>query len=582
MHRLLNPPPILRVSGPLLPLLTSATLSTVQATLDNPTLSSQTHHIPLTYTQPTDPANPSSRARTKVAREEQERRLREAATRSGFGATLPSEREKVVAWEREALREGLSFPGLYIGESVGKNKEFELHLALGEPGVDVKAEPFYPVKAQRISSANKASQDVGGASIADPNHATLGTARSPPKQIEQDQKAITSEAQQESSHADDLIDPELRRLLYPDQHTNDKPTTLVDHLEAVEKPEVVTAPASISDVQETAAAPVPIETNLAKADDPLPPPPPWVTFKSSSLNIVSKPSQKTAKARSMESCLSPDDSFCLWVRINSQTVRTKYMKVESGDTPHLSSRTGQWTPFRFEVTHPAAPAESESVKSKTRFRPSTDYSDRILTYGSVGVLLDLQSGVRSEPMIIVRTEKNEALVGEDVGHPVSELQRIGLVKAQGYEAYEAGGARWYLSAPGARLGGGELLKNASSSVSEETKSLKHVVPETLDGATTAETRAAPTGPDMVSSDGLLRPKKRKKTKRHALAQAVVAEADEGGSNTWLCWHKSRRSQRDVYVNTGKEVLRKTQIVEELEDWNCWVLGGVCECTDSGR
>lgn len=51
----------------------------------------------------------------------------------------------------------------------------------------------------------------------------------------------------------------------------------------------------------------------------------WASFDSAPVTIISKPSKKTAKTRSVTSCILAGGPVSLFNRINSQTVRTKYM-----------------------------------------------------------------------------------------------------------------------------------------------------------------------------------------------------------------------------------------------------------------
>ena len=54
----------------------------------------------------------------------------------------------------------------------------------------------------------------------------------------------------------------------------------------------------------------------------------WATFDSAPVTIISKPSKKTAKTRNISSCILAGGPVSLFNRINSQTVRTKYMTVD--------------------------------------------------------------------------------------------------------------------------------------------------------------------------------------------------------------------------------------------------------------
>lgn len=72
----------------------------------------------------------------------------------------------------------------------------------------------------------------------------------------------------------------------------------------------------------------------------------WATFDSAPVAIISKPSKRTAKARSIQSCILAGGPVSLFNRINSQTVRTKYMTVEE---THLCASNASWSTFNVNV-----------------------------------------------------------------------------------------------------------------------------------------------------------------------------------------------------------------------------------------
>ena len=75
-------------------------------------------------------------------------------------------------------------------------------------------------------------------------------------------------------------------------------------------------------------------------------PRPWATFGSAPVTIISKPSKKTAKTRNMSSCILAGGPVSLFNRINSQTVRTKYMTI---DHSHLCASNVSWSAFNVNV-----------------------------------------------------------------------------------------------------------------------------------------------------------------------------------------------------------------------------------------
>lgn len=75
-------------------------------------------------------------------------------------------------------------------------------------------------------------------------------------------------------------------------------------------------------------------------------PRPWAVFESAPVTIISKPSKKTAKTRNISSCILAGGPVSLFNRINSQTVRTKYMTI---DNAHLCASNVSWSAFNVNV-----------------------------------------------------------------------------------------------------------------------------------------------------------------------------------------------------------------------------------------
>lgn len=481
------------MTGALAPLLADATLSAVRypdPAAGRVVFSSQTHQIGDSAADPAADGTDAPEQRGKKAeREDQKRKMRAAAARTGWGSTLPWERNKTATRARDELADGLTFPGLWVGEDNGKSKEFCLELSLGKPADhgEQRSEPVEQAPAE------------------------------PPDTFEPDAP----------------IDTALHTVLGADI----EPLMLEDKLDEVIEP----PPADV--------------------------PKPWARFVSDPLTIVSKPSQKTAKARSMASCLSSSDAFSLVVRVNGQTVRTKYMKIDHGAAPVLCARTGKWSPFRFEVVTRAAPPDGEDRGSRARFKMDSEREKSIVTYGSIVRLVDVKHGTRSDPFRLVRVDKNEAVVGADFGHPVSELQRVGLVRVVDGEDDTTGGARWYLSAPGAVTGAAESTTRARPA-KKETEPAEE--PATLGAVDLADLPLGETSTPPAA------PARKKKTKRHALARAAVNEEEEGSTAAGLVWHRAQRREGDYTVTEGKVATTRTATIETVNDWMCWVLSGVCE------
>ena len=72
----------------------------------------------------------------------------------------------------------------------------------------------------------------------------------------------------------------------------------------------------------------------------------WAIFESAPVTIISKPSKKTAKTRNISSCILAGGPVSLFNRINSQTVRTKYMTI---DHAHLCASNVSWSAFNVNV-----------------------------------------------------------------------------------------------------------------------------------------------------------------------------------------------------------------------------------------
>ncbi|KAL1413625.1 hypothetical protein Q8F55_001403 [Vanrija albida] len=547
-RRIIQPPPTLRVLGPLLPHLTSVTLAAHPNTeADAPSFSSQTHRVGLAGERELAPAASfyTGGSGKKAERDDKRRVMRQAAAKTGWGGTLPWERSREDIKARDEVAEGLTFPGLWVGEDPSKSKEFRLELTIGDPVVNGETQAVEAaVLAEPATIAEAATQELDTAAPldADSLHQVLG----------------------------DTVIAAMGDI--PD--TVEESGPLVDHLQQA------ASLATLEETQQTLASATAEPESEPKTQETAKP---WATFVSDPLTLVSKPSQKTAKARSMASCLSTTDAFALWVRVNAQTVRTKYMKLDGGDSevPELAARAGRWSPFRFEVLRRAAPPETEDKNARARFKLDLDREAGVVTYGSIVQLVDVHSGVRSGPMLLVRVDKNEAIVGGDHGHPVSELQRVGLVRVlDNYDVDLEGGSRWYLSAPGALAGAGEVKvtrqrgakgEGSQSQPPAAESSTSQAVPETLSSLEMLASDATAVSQEQSPSEPQ---KRKKKTKRHALAKAAIDEEEQGSTQASLTWNASKRREGEQVVTEGKVTTSNAVTIETVDDFMCWVLGGV--------
>ncbi|CAG8458150.1 13068_t:CDS:2 [Rhizophagus irregularis] len=150
---------------------------------------------------------------------------------------------------------------------------------------------------------------------------------------------------------------------------------------------------------------------------------PYAVFDSSPVTIISKPSKKTAKARNVSSCILSGSQVSLFNRINSQTVRTKYMGIEGNQL--------------------CAKNSSCILPKMTPPSPSSCLNNTIqVTYGSEVVLSDPTTGFQSERLIIRKVEKGRITQG--ACGPVSQMQKIALQCARSNNRRES----LYLSAAG--------------------------------------------------------------------------------------------------------------------------------------
>jgi recombining binding protein (suppressor of hairless) len=176
---------------------------------------------------------------------------------------------------------------------------------------------------------------------------------------------------------------------------------------------------------------------------PLPPlvpaPRPWAAFDSAPVTIISKPSKKTAKTRNIASCILAGGPVSLFNRINSQTVRTKYMTVEQGE---LAASNMSWSSFNVHVTRPVLdPSSSSSSSSAAALEQGPRLGPHPVQYGSEVILTDTITGVSSPPLWVRKVDKGIVIM--EPGGPVSQMQKIALQRST--PPSEIGG-RMYLSA----------------------------------------------------------------------------------------------------------------------------------------
>ncbi|PFH54770.1 hypothetical protein AMATHDRAFT_44569 [Amanita thiersii Skay4041] len=168
----------------------------------------------------------------------------------------------------------------------------------------------------------------------------------------------------------------------------------------------------------------PAPPNMTTEGGDAPPGRVWASFDSAPVTIISKPSKKTAKTRNISSCILAGGPVSLFNRINSQTVRTKYMAI---DHAQLCASNIAWSAFNVNVVR--RPTDSPPLAGP-----------QPVTYGCEIILSDTLSGISTGPLVIRKVDKGR--VSADDGGPVSQMQKIALQRVN------PDGTRHYLSAAG--------------------------------------------------------------------------------------------------------------------------------------
>ncbi|CAG8491392.1 7618_t:CDS:1 [Acaulospora colombiana] len=153
---------------------------------------------------------------------------------------------------------------------------------------------------------------------------------------------------------------------------------------------------------------------------------PYVVSDSSPVTIISKPSKKTAKARNMSSCILSGSHISLFNRINSQTVRTKYMFIE-GD--QLCAKGSSWSSFIITVVnHGTRTFSSVTTGTSPKGSNSPTFvnspNSTLITYGSEITLSNPATGFTSDRLIIRKVEKGK--IAQGACGPVSQMQKVAL------------------------------------------------------------------------------------------------------------------------------------------------------------
>lgn len=125
---------------------------------------------------------------------------------------------------------------------------------------------------------------------------------------------------------------------------------------------------------------------------------PYLTLTSSLITVISKPSKKTSKAKTSSSQITPALAICLFNRVNSQNVRTKYMAVDEG---RLSARSDTWSTFIMRPYFASGrQADGRDIEP--------------VLYGSVVMLEAPGFGAVSEPMVVCKVERGKIVLPASV------------------------------------------------------------------------------------------------------------------------------------------------------------------------
>lgn len=174
---------------------------------------------------------------------------------------------------------------------------------------------------------------------------------------------------------------------------------------------------------------------------------PFASFLSNPISIISKPSKKTSKApRSNVSttCILANTPVSLFNRINSQTVRTKYMTSEGG---RLCAKNSSWSPFEISIVR-QHPCMAVAAAAAAQQRPPS--AALPVMYGTEIVLKDTATGVSSPPVIVRKVEKNR--IAPCAYGPVSQMAKIALQIASSSSQQQQQLQRpMYLSATGINI-----------------------------------------------------------------------------------------------------------------------------------
>ncbi|PWN32780.1 uncharacterized protein FA14DRAFT_185697 [Meira miltonrushii] len=178
----------------------------------------------------------------------------------------------------------------------------------------------------------------------------------------------------------------------------------------------------------------------------------WSTFHSAPINVISKPARKSVRTRAASPAIASGSVVCLYNRLNSQTVRTKYLGVETGAIEdvaqvevarRLVARQDGWEGFSIELL--ARPVNDPAIARANSKGYQTD--DWGITYGSIVCLRDVNTKLCSDPMLICKVDKGKVELSGIFGNKTGQLARFQITSKHREEARQIlfGGSRGEIS-----------------------------------------------------------------------------------------------------------------------------------------
>ena len=132
-----------------------------------------------------------------------------------------------------------------------------------------------------------------------------------------------------------------------------------------------------------------------------------ITIETNDISMISKPSKKKVQKDGL--LIRDGDLISLFNRINSQTVRTRYIHHARND-PYFTAQYNSWSPIRISVDHS---------------RPHT-IRDGFVRYGSVIILSDYLTNTTIERLVIRKVEKNQVMAV--CSSPIGLMSRVCLMR----------------------------------------------------------------------------------------------------------------------------------------------------------